>query len=129
MDSIGDMLARMNNAIRVRKETVDLPHSRVKEAIAQIMLSEGYIGRCESFARMNKKFLRIGLKYTGEKRSVIRGMKRISKPGRRIYVGVQSLPRVQAGFGTAILSTSRGLMTDEGAREKKLGGEVICYIW
>ena len=129
MDSIGDMLVRIMSAIRVRKETVDIPHSNLKEAMAKIMLGEGYIGKCDTFARMNKKYLRLGLKYMEDKKSIIVGMKRVSRPGRRVYVNARSVPRVQAGFGTAILSTPEGLMTDEGARGKKLGGEVVCYVW
>jgi len=129
MDSIADMLVRMQNAIRVREETVDIPHSKIKEGIARILLEEGYIGNLDSFARMNKKFLRIRLKYTEAKKNVIAGMRRISRSSRRIYVGADALPRVQSGFGTAIVTTTQGLMTDEQAREKKLGGEVICYVW
>ena len=129
MDSIADMFVRINNALKVRKETVDVPHSRMKEAIARIMLAEGYIGKCETLSRMNKKFLRLGLKYAAENKSVIEGIRRVSTPGRRIYVGIGSIPRIRAGFGTAILSTSRGLMTDEDARTAKVGGEVLCYIW
>jgi small subunit ribosomal protein S8 len=129
MDSIGDVLVRINNALKVKKETVDLPHSKMKEGIGKILLEEGYISKCEVMTRLNKKYLRLGLKYTGDNKSIIEGMRRISTPGRRIYVGVQKIPRVQSGFGTAILSTPKGLMTDEGARASKIGGEVICYVW
>lgn len=129
MDPIADMLTRMNNALGVRKEAVDIPHSRTKEGIAKIMLAEGYLGKCEVHTRMNKKYLRLGLKYASAKKGIIDGMRRVSTPGRRIYVGAGAVPRVRSGFGTAVLSTSRGLMTDEEAREKKIGGEVICYIW
>jgi small subunit ribosomal protein S8 len=129
MDTLANMMAAMKNAIAIRKETVDIPHSRIKEEVAKILLGEGYIGKYDVLARTNKKFLRIGLKYTPDKKSVIGGMKRISKSSRRVYAGAQSIPRVHSGFGTVILSTSKGLMTDEAAREKKLGGEVIGYVW
>lgn len=129
MDSIADMLIRINNALKVKKETVDLPHSRMKEEIGKILLGEGYISKCEVLTRMNKKFLRLGLKYSSTNKSVIEGVKRISRPGRRIYVGATAIPRVHAGFGTAVLSTARGIMTDEEARAGKVGGEVLCYIW
>lgn len=128
MDSIADMLVRMENALRVRRETVDIPHSKIKEGIVRILLAEGYISKYDTFARLGKKYLRVGLKYTGAKKGVIEKMGRVSKPSRRIYVGVRSIPRVQAGYGTAILSTSKGLMTDAEAREKKLGGEVLLWV-
>lgn len=129
MDPIADMLVKIKNALKKRDETVDLPHSRVKEGIARIFMAEGFFSKCDTLTRMNKKFLRIGLKYTGDKKSIIAGLRRASRPGRRIYVGNDSIPQMQAGFGTVVLSTSRGLMTDEQAREQKLGGEVVCYIW
>lgn len=129
MDSIADMLIRVNNAIKVKKEAVDLPHSRVKEEIAKIMLAEGYISKCEVLTRTNKKYLRLGLKYDPAGKSLIEGLKRVSTPGRRIYVGARGVRRVRSGFGTAIISTSAGLMTDEAARAKKVGGEVVCNIW
>ncbi|KPJ69845.1 30S ribosomal protein S8 [candidate division WOR-1 bacterium DG_54_3] len=128
-DPIADMFSRIKNALNARQETVDIPHSRVKEAIAQILVSEGYLGKTEILKRMEKRFLRITLKYDQNKKGIISGIKRVSKPGRRIYADAGSLPRVQAGFGTAIISSSRGVMTDEEARAQKLGGEVICYIW
>jgi small subunit ribosomal protein S8 len=129
MDSISDMLNRVNNALRVHKEGVDLPHSKVKEEIAKILLAEGYISKLEPLTRMNRKFIRIGLKYTAKGRSVIEGLTRVSTPGKRKYVGALKVPRVRSGFGTAIISTSKGLMTDAAARKAKLGGEVFCYIW
>ena len=128
-DPISDMLSRIKNALNARMESVDVPHSNIKEGIAQILVSEGYVGRFDVMKRMDKKFLRIALKYTEAKKGVISGMKRVSKPGRRIYSDAYSLPRIHAGFGTAIISTSRGILTDEDARSQKLGGEVICYIW
>jgi small subunit ribosomal protein S8 len=129
MDSIADMLVRINNALKVKKEAVDLPHSKMKEGIGKIMLAEGYISKCEVLTRLNKKYLRLNLKYDQANKSLIEGLRRISTPGRRVYVGVPGIRRVQAGFGTAIISTSAGLMTDEQARAKKIGGEVVCHIW
>lgn len=129
MDSIADMLIRIQNAQKVRKEGVDMPHSRIKEAIARIMLAEGFISKVDSYSRLTKKTLRIVLKYTADKKFLIEGLKRVSTPGKRVYVGKDKVPRVRAGFGLAIISTSKGLMTDEEARAKKMGGEVICYVW
>ncbi|MBI5078627.1 30S ribosomal protein S8 [Candidatus Saganbacteria bacterium] len=129
MDPIADLLVRIKSALNARQDTVDIPYSKNKEKIVRIFSGEGYIGPCEVLSRMGRNYLRLGLKYTKDKKAVIAGMKRVSKPGRRIYVGASSLPRVQSGFGTAVISTSKGLMTYEEAREKKIGGEVICYIW
>ncbi len=127
-DPIADMLSRIKSGIGARKDIIDLPHSKVKEAIAAIMLAEGYISKHETFTRMNKKFLRISLRLQNKK-SVIVDVKRISRPVRRVYVDVATLPRVQSGFGIAIVSTSKGIMTDEAARASKLGGEVLCTVW
>ncbi len=129
MDSIADMLIRIKNAQGVKKEGVDLPHSRVKEAIAKIMLAEGFIAKADTFSRGAKKYLRLVFKNPGGRQPLIEGMKRISTPGKRVYVGAAELPRVRSGFGLAIISTSKGMMTDEEARAKKMGGEVVCYIW
>lgn len=128
-DPIADMFNRVRNALNVRQETVDIPHSRMKEEIAKILVSEGYLKKYDVLKRMEKKFVRVALKYASDKKGVFSELRRVSKPGRRIYADVRSLPRVQAGFGTVIISTSRGLMTEESARTQKLGGEVICYIW
>lgn len=129
MDSIADLLVRINCGIDARKESVDVQHSKMKEAILKIMMTEGFITKYDSMARLNKKYLRVGLKYAGGKKNVISGLKRISTPGRRTYVGRDRIPRVRSGYGLAIISTSKGLLTDVEAREKKLGGEVVCYIW
>jgi len=129
MDQITDMFNRIRNAINARKEAVDLPHSKIKEAIARIIMDEGFINKFEALTKMNKKVIRITLKYTGKRKNMIEGIRRVSTPGRRIYVGKDAIPKVQAGYGTAIISTPRGLMTGEGASSQKVGGEVICYIW
>ena len=129
MDSIADMLVQIQNAQKVRKDAVDLPHSRIKESIARIMLAEGFVSKVDTFARLTKKYLRVTLKYPAGKKLLIEGLKRVSTPGRRVYVGAAKVPRVRAGFGLAIISTSKGLMTDDDARRNKMGGEVLCYIW
>jgi small subunit ribosomal protein S8 len=129
MDSIADMLVRLRNGLNAKKESVDVPHSKMKEEIAKLLLAEGFIGSYESHERMKKRHLRIKLKYSADRKPVIAGLRRVSTPGRRVYVGAAKVPRVQAGFGTALVSTSKGLMTDEAARQQKLGGEIICYIW
>jgi len=106
-----------------------LPHSKIKEAIGSLLVSEGYLAKCDKLKRTDRQFLRLVLKYGKDKRGIIAGVKRVSCSGRRVYAKRQALPRVQSGFGTVIVSTSQGLMTDETARQKKLGGEVLGYIW
>jgi small subunit ribosomal protein S8 len=128
-DSIGDMLTRIRNASKVGNETVDIPASRMKSAIAQILKDEGFIAKIESLTKRNKKIIRLTLKYGLKKKGIISQIKRISTPGKRIYVRKDKLPRIRSGFGTAIISTSKGIVTDSEARKLGLGGEVICYIW
>ena len=128
-DPIADMFSRIKGGMGVGRDAVDIPHSRIKEAIASILLKEGYIHKFDVMTRMNKKYLRIVLKYRKNKKSAIVDIKRVSRPGCRVYKDRISLPRVQSGFGVSIISTSKGLMTDEEARAAKLGGEVICKIW
>jgi small subunit ribosomal protein S8 len=129
MDQIADMFNRIRNAINARKEAVDLPHSKMKEGIAKILMEEGYISRYEAITKMNKRVVRISLKYTGKRKNMIEGIRRVSTPGRRIYAGKDAIPQVQAGYGTVIITTPQGLMTGETASSQKVGGEVICYIW
>ena len=128
-DPISDMLSRIKTAQAIKSETVNIPHSKIKEDIAKILVAEGYVSRFDNLKRMNKKFLRLTLKYSKSQKGVICNLKRVSTPGRRIYADVFSLPRVQGGFGTAIISTSRGLLTDSAARAAKIGGEVVCWVW
>ena len=128
-DPIADMLVRIRNAQQVNAETVDIPHSKMKESIAKLLVSEGYLGRFEVLKRMAKSFIRASLKYDEKKKGLITDMKRVSKSGLRVYTNSSKLPKVQRGFGTAILSTSKGVMTDEMARQQKVGGEVLCYVW
>ena len=121
------MLTRIRNGGRALLPVVQLPHSKVKESVAKILKSEGYVAEV-SVEGETKKTIKIRLKYNGKK-SVIEGLKRISKPGLRKYVGSTEIPRVRGGLGVAIVSTSEGLLTDQQARKKNLGGELLCYIW
>jgi len=127
-DPIADMFLRIKNALRIKAETVDIPYSSIKEGIAKILTSEGYIQKAGVMSRMNKKFIRLALKYRKNKKGVISYLTRISKPGRRVYKDVASLPRVESGFGTAIISTPKGLKTDSEARAEKVGGEILAYV-
>lgn len=126
-DPISDMLTRIRNAQRAEIQTVELPHSRMKESIANILKREGYINEV-GVEGANIKKLKLKLKYEGRK-GVIEGLKRVSRPGLRRYVGTGDIPRVRGGLGTAIVSTSEGLMTGVQARKKNLGGELLCFIW
>ena len=126
-DPIADMLTRIRNANRERHATVDVPYSKVKKAIADILVSEGFVESIEVIEDTHKT-IRITLKYQGKTR-VLQGLKRISKPGLRIYASVEELPRVLNGLGIAIISTSKGIMTDKEARKQNVGGEVLAYIW
>ena len=126
-DPISDMLTRIRNGGRALLPVVELPHSRIKENVAKILKSEGYVTDVAVEGEAKKR-IKIRLKYNGKK-SVIEGLKRISKPGLRKYVGSTEIPRVRGGLGVAIVSTSEGLFTDSQARKKNLGGELLCYIW
>jgi small subunit ribosomal protein S8 len=127
-DTISDMLTRIRNATRVRLPAVEIPHSKMKESIAKILHTEGYVSAVAVDGKVAAKKIKVSLKYTGNK-SVIEGLRRVSSPGLRRYVGATEIPRVRGGLGTAILSTSEGLMTDSSARKKNLGGELVCYVW
>lgn len=128
-DSIADMLTRIRNANTANKETVSMPSSKKLVEIARIMEQEGYIQSFEIISKSPQDELVIVLKYGDKKEKVIRGLRRISKPGLRIYAGKNELPRVLGGLGTAIVSTSKGVMTDRDARIAGVGGEVLAYIW
>ena len=129
-DPVADMLTRIRNANKALHETVEMPNSRLKEEIARILKEEGYVRnyRVEQDARPYKVLV-IELKYGRGRERVLTGLKRISKPGRRIYAGKDALPRVLGGMGTAILSTSRGVITSRTAEREGIGGEVICFVW
>ena len=129
IDPIGDMLARVRNAQLRAKPTVKMPHNRIKQQIARILTEEGYIRGYKMIALdENKKILKLYLKYFNNK-PAIKGMVRISKPGRRIYSKLSSLPQVRGGLGIAVLSTPRGILTDRQARLLHVGGEIVCHIW
>jgi len=130
-DPIADMLTRMRNANVAMHDSVRMPSSKVKESLAAILEREGYIAGFETSVdpRRPGKVLEIQLKYTTERDRVIGGLRRVSKPGLRIYARADKLPRVLGGLGVAVLSTSQGLMTDREARQHKVGGEVLCYVW
>ena len=126
-DPISDMLTRIRNANAALLPTIELPHSKVKESIAHILKREGYIAECQVEGKPFKK-IKLKLKYQGKK-GVIEGLRRVSSPGLRRYVGSTEIPRVLGGLGTSIVSTSQGLMTGTQARKQNLGGELLCYIW
>ena len=128
-DPIADMLTRIRNANRNKFKTVDVPASNMKIAIAQNLLDEGYIKAFEEIKNENQGIIRITLKYDEKGNRVIDGLKRISKPGLRIYASKDELPKVLNGLGIALISTSKGIMTDKKARELGIGGEVLAYIW
>lgn len=126
-DPISDMLARIRNAQQALLADIDLPYSKLKENVARILKREGYIADCNVDAK-TPRLLKLKLKYNGRK-GVIVGMRRISKPGLREYVGATEVPRVLGGMGTAILSTPRGVLTGQEARKQNVGGEVLCFVW
>ena len=128
-DTIADMLTRIRNANSAKHDTVDIPASNMKKAIAQILLDEGYIKSYTVVADDKQSTIRVVLKYGQGKSPVIQGLRRVSKPGLRIYSSCEDMPRVMKGLGIAILSTSRGIMTDKKARKENVGGEVLAFIW
>lgn len=128
-DPIADMLTRIRNAITAKKEVVEIPTSKLKMSIANILLSEGYISAVEEVGEGIKKNIKVTLKYGPNGERVIQGIKRISKPGLRIFTNVEDLPKVINGLGIAIVSTNKGVMTDKQARSLNVGGEVLAYVW
>lgn len=128
-DPIADMLTRIRNAGTARHATVDVPASGMKKAIAQILLEEGYIKAYDVIDEGVQGTIRITLKYNANKEKAITGLRRVSKPGLRVYAGADELPRVLKGLGIAIVSTSKGIMTDKKARELHVGGEVLAFVW
>jgi len=128
-DPIADMLTRIRNANSERFKTVDIPASNMKKDITEILFNEGYIRAYEEIKNDNQGIIRITLKYSDKNKRVISGLKRISKPGLRIYAGKDELPKVLNGLGMAVISTSKGIITDKQARELGVGGEVLAYIW
>ena len=128
-DVIADMLTRIRNASNAKHATVDVPASNMKKSIADILVNEGYVKSYQVIDDGKQGTIRVTLKYGQNKQKVLRGLKRVSKPGLRIYAGYEDMPKVMNGLGVAIVSTSKGLMTDKQARAQKIGGEVLAFIW
>ncbi len=128
-DIIADMLTRIRNANAAKHDSVDVPASNMKKAIAQILVDEGYVKSFSVVDDGKQGIIRIQLKYGANKTQVIQGLRRVSKPGLRIYTGVEDMPQVMRGLGIAILSTSKGIMTDKQARKENIGGEVLAFVW
>ncbi len=128
-DPIADMLTRIRNAAMIRAEKVDIPASRLKLEIAKILKEEGYIRAYKILRDKKQGILRVTLKYTADSQPVINGLKRVSTPGRRVYVGKDDVPAVMGGVGISILTTSRGIMADKACRREKVGGEILCQVW
>jgi small subunit ribosomal protein S8 len=130
-DPISDMLARIRNAAMARHESTRMPGSRIKQSIAELLKAEGYLAdvRTEKWGPSQHETLTLVLKYGKDKRAAFAGIRRVSRPGRRVYVRHDQIPRVLSGLGVSILSTSQGLMTDKEARRRKFGGELICEVW
>ena len=128
-DTIADMLTRIRNANSAKHDTVDIPASKMKTSIAQILLDEGYIKAFTVIDDGKQGIIRVTLKYTAGKQQVIHGLRRVSKPGLRIYSNCEDMPRVMNGLGIAIVSTSKGVMTDKKARQNNVGGEILAFVW
>ncbi len=128
-DPVADMLTRIRNANTAKHDTVDVPASNLKKAIAQILLDEGYIKGYDLVDDGTQGIIRIQMKYLSNKEKVLSGLRRVSKPGLRVYAGADELPRVLKGLGIAIISTSKGVMTDKAARAAHVGGEVLAFVW
>ena len=128
-DPIADMLTRIRNANSAKHDSVDVPASNMKKSIAQILVDEGYVKSFSVVDDGKQGIIRIQLKYGANKTQVIQGLRRVSKPGLRIYTGVEDMPQVMRGLGIAILSTSKGIMTDKQARKENIGGEVLAFVW
>lgn len=128
-DPIADMLTRIRNANIVRHESVELPASKIKKTVAELLVQEGYLSSIEEYMDGSVQMLKLGLKYGPNKERIISGLKRISKPGLRVYAQKDNIPTVLGGLGLALISTSKGIMTDKAAKAQGIGGEVICYVW
>ena len=128
-DVIADMLTRIRNANDAKHQTVDIPASNMKKSIADILVEEGYVKSYQVIEDGKQGVIRVTLKYTAGKQKVIRGIRRVSKPGLRKYAGYEEMPKVMNGLGIAIVSTSKGIMTDKKARTEKIGGEILAFVW
>jgi len=128
-DPISDMLTRIRNAVRARHARTDVPHSRLKVAIAGILKDEGYLADFSTVEKEGFKFIRLKLRYDSDGRSFVSGLQRVSRPGKRVYAGHDAIPRVMGGIGLTIMSTPRGMMTGSRAKKAGIGGEVVCAVW
>jgi len=128
-DPIADLLTRIRNANNARKASVDIPWSRQKEEIARVLVDEGYLGGVSVVEGTPRNVLRVELRYDGQRRPVISGVRRVSRPSLRVYVGVKDIPAVRRGLGVNVLSTPKGVLVDRNARRENVGGEVICTVW
>jgi small subunit ribosomal protein S8 len=128
-DPIADFLTRVRNASRARKERVEIPFSCMKERIAQVLVDEGYAREVSTVGEGPKRHIRLGLSYDAHRRPVINGLKRVSRPSLRVYVGAKTAPRIRRGLGVQILSTPQGVISDREARARNVGGEIICSVW
>jgi small subunit ribosomal protein S8 len=128
-DPIADMLTRIRNSVLIKAEKVDIPASRLKVEIAKIMKEEGFIKSYKIIKDKKQGVLRVTLKYAPDNKPIVEGLKRISKPGRRVYVGKDEVPSVMGGMGIAVVTTPKGILTDKACRREGVGGEVLCYIW
>lgn len=128
-DSLSDLFTRLRNAMRAGHDRVDVPASRLKEEVLKVLEQEGFVASYRRVEEGSRPVLRVGLKYDHEGEPIVSGLERVSRPGRRIYATADAIPSVLGGLGVAIVSTSRGIVTDKTAREKRLGGEVLCNVW
>jgi small subunit ribosomal protein S8 len=128
-DPVADFLTHIRNAIHARKDRVDTPWSRLKEALAKVLQAEGFIGELSVVEEEKRTILRLWIRYDTKGQSIVRGLKRISKPSRRVYVNAEEIPLVQNGLGVNVLSTSQGIMVDRQARKLHVGGEILCSVW
>lgn len=128
-DFVGDFLTVIRNASKAKKDKVSIPVSNLTARIAELFKEEGFVENAKIFTEGKKRFIRVHLKYLRGGKPAIQGIRRISKPGRRLYLGAERIPRVQGGLGVAIISTSKGVLTDKNARKQKAGGEILCTVW
>jgi len=128
-DPLSDLLTRLRNGMRAGHERVDVPASRVKEDVLKVLAEEGYVGRYRRVEEKGRPVLRVGLKYDGEGVPIVNGLERVSRPGRRVYAPAKEIPDVLGGLGISIISTSRGILTGQKAREARVGGEILCNVW
>lgn len=128
-DPLSDLLTRLRNGMRAGHERVDVPASRVKEAVLKVLEEEGFIGPFRKVQEEGRPILRVGLKYDPEGEPIVVGIERVSRPGRRVYAKADAIPKVLGGLGVSLVSTSRGIVTDKTARQSRLGGEVLCNVW